>query len=68
MLWQKSRKRDGIEYKNVCKIVKSAVSIAKLNRYDGLYKRLGTLKKEKKCIYWLRLEKNNPGTFKMFGA
>jgi dihydroneopterin aldolase len=47
-LWQKSRKiEDWIEYKNVCKIVKSVVSKVKLNRYDELYEKLGTQEGEK---------------------
>jgi len=32
----------GIECKNLCKIVKSAVSKANLKRYNELYKRLET--------------------------
>nr|GFC92957.1 retrovirus-related Pol polyprotein LINE-1 [Tanacetum cinerariifolium] len=52
-LWQKSRKReDWVEYKSVCKKVKSAVSKAKLKRYDELYERLGTREGEKE-IYRL---------------
>jgi len=44
------------------------VSKAKLNRYVELYERLETQEGEKKFIDWLRLEKSDPGTFKMFGV
>ena len=52
-VWQKSRKReDWVEYKSVCKIVKSAVNKAKLKRYDELNEQLGTREGEKE-IYRL---------------
>ncbi|KAL4107958.1 hypothetical protein QTP88_018227 [Uroleucon formosanum] len=47
-LWQKSKTRkDWVEYKSECKIVKSTVSEAKLKRNDELYERLGTEEGEK---------------------
>jgi len=45
-------REDWIEYKNLCKIVKSAVIKARLYRYDELYERLRTQEGEKE-IYRL---------------
>ncbi|KAL4142691.1 hypothetical protein QTP88_005101 [Uroleucon formosanum] len=46
------KREDWVEYKSVCKIVKSAVSKAKLKRYDELYEGLRTREGEKE-IYRL---------------
>jgi len=54
---EKSRNRENwIEYKNVYKIVKSAVSRAEHNKYDKLYERLETQEGEKN-IYGLMWKK-----------
>lgn len=58
-----------IGYKNVCKIVKTTVSRAKLNKYDELRERLGTQEGERKIFLdWIKLEKSDLGTFKRFGV
>ena len=54
---QKTRERkDWVEYKSLSKAAKSAVSKAKLGKYDELYERLGT-KEEEKEMYRLAKER-----------
>ena len=55
--WQKNREReDWVEYKSLSKAAKSAVSKAKLKKYDELYERLGT-KEGGKEVYRLAKER-----------